>query len=240
MEMRQSKTQMAAPMAAKVVAEEENSGPEVMAVKPQLKEASKEVEVPQPEEMAEMDDKKHFPRGGNGGSITITGPTGTAIGGYGGRGGASGYGRGGDGGGGKHSSPGTAIGGNGGDAGRPHRPALGGASGLERSPDIISTWGAALPTDIYGIFQHGSGGDSYESTIEVRGRAYSFNILLRLLQIWEHSILDTIDDLEHTNEQDWWDKACFHFPEKTKKAIDHMTYCEDVTAPQGLPPETPY
>jgi hypothetical protein len=189
--------------------------------------------------MVVMDNKTDFPRGGHGGSVKITSNTGIAVGGCGGRGGGYDCGSGGDGGGGVHHGLAMAIGGDGGDAGRHGRPALGAPSALERLLGKRSL-GLEDPVDSYGILQPGRGGDSYYATIEVDGRCYSLNILLRLLQIWDSSIIDKIDDLEPANEQEWWNKTVLFFPEMAQKAMAHIQYCEDITSPRGLPPKDPY
>lgn len=181
------------------------------------------------------------PRGGHGGSVEITGGSGRAIGGPGGRGGDEGFGRGGDGGGGTHSGGGTSIGGGGGDAGRLGRPALGAASSLEQSSEFFGRppglSNSSLDVDCYGIYWPGRGGDSYEAEIEVRGRLYSINVILRLFRIWENDAIDCVDLMGPRSPQEWWGCAVSRFPDLCGRAISHMKSCED--DPRD-PPPSPY
>ena len=186
------------------------------------------------EERAAMTNKKHYPRGGNGGSVEIVGGPGIAEGGNGGRGGASGCGRGGDGGGGTLFGAGYIRGGDGGDAGRPARPALGAASTMSYThpslPDFLGT------TDIYGIPQPGKGGDSYTAYVTHGGREYCLNILLQLLRgpipeiVDNPNIIDSIDalgfELGIKTAQEWWDLAVEKCPEEAAKVMAHMRVCE--------------
>ena len=181
------------------------------------------------------------PRGGHGGSVTVFGSSGKAIGGRGGRGGDEGFGRGGDGGGGDHSHGGTSIGGDGGDAGRLGRPALGAASTLERESEFKDSisWKISLATSVdeYGIMWPGRGGDSYEAQILFNERIYSLNVILRLIRIWESHVIDCIDLMGPENEQEWWNLAERHFPQLCERVIAHMRACED--NPEQSPP-SPY
>lgn len=187
-----------------------------------------------------MADKKKYPRGGHGGSVTIHGKSGIAEGGHGGRGGAQGYGKGGDGGCGTHYGGGYARGGDGGDAGRPARPALGAPSTLCYG----KTFWLSLPgmQDIYGIPQPGKGGDSYTAYVNVDGYEYCLNILLQLLRgpipkiVQNQNIIDLIDeagvDAGIRTEQEWWDLAVKLFPNETNAVMDHVRKCE-ATSPNN-------
>ena len=92
-------------------------------------------------------------RGGNGGSPTINGNNGVAVGGPGGAGGH--YGRGGDGGGGVHIGGNIfAMGGEGGEAGQHDRGGKGGRSPLE----ILGIPNRQLPDGTW-LWDKGRGGD---------------------------------------------------------------------------------
>lgn len=189
--------------------------------------------------MEKENDKNSLPRGGNGGSVIALGQEGNAIGGRGGRGGSLGFGQGGHGGGGILKGNGTIIGGDGGDAGRSGRPALGAPSTLERTEYHTFT---NIPgtTDDYGIYWPGRGGDSHTAFIEHDERQFCINVLLRLIRIWNNSIIDAIDEFNFQTEQQWWNKAVVLFPDVTRKAIDHMIYCEDIAKVNNTAPPNPY
>lgn len=187
------------------------------------------------EEKAEVRDNKSYPRGGNGGTAQIVDGEGVAVGGNGGRGGALRYGRGGDGGSGTARDAGAAYarGGDGGDAGRPVRPALGGASPLAHLDGLPLVPGL---TDAYGIPQPGKGGDSHMAYVRHDGREYCMNILLQLIRgpmpkiIEKPEIIDVIDaegaKSGIKSEQEWWDLAVDKFPSETTKIMEHMRICE--------------
>ena len=188
-------------------------------------------------ELVAMASSNKYPQGGNGGSVEIIGGAGTAQGGNGGRGGALGHGWGGNGGGGKLVGSGNIRGGSGGDAGRPARPALGGASPLGDVSQLPAPFNL-LPelTDIYGISQVGKGGDSYTEFVVYDGYRYCLNILLHLLQgpttglVSRPEVIDAVDELgapiRIKNGQEWWDLAIKHFPKETFAVMEHVRICE--------------
>lgn len=172
-------------------------------------------------------------RGGHGGSAEISGGTGIAIGGNGGRGGV---GNGGDGGAARVVGGGLVRGGDGGDAARPGRPALG-----ARSPLSVMRFPAELLpqiVDTYGIPQPGKGGDSYFCSVVSKGKTYSLNIILQLMDGYSirfESIGSTIDKIDQEfhnrnlkSEQQWWDLALKMFPGETDRVIKYMDACESV------------
>lgn len=167
--------------------------------------------------------------GGDGGHARVIGGQGTAIGGDGGRGGP--YGPGGPGGSAEMlSSSGTVRGGDGGDTARPGRPALGGASPLEKLDEL---WIKSLPgmTDRYGLHKPGRGGDSYQAYVSWEERRYDMNVLLHLLERDHPGLLDAVDlevaELSTVSEQDWWTHAVGLFPTETNRAMKHARDTED-------------
>lgn len=178
--------------------------------------------------MLVTDKNSNLPEGGRGGDAKVAGD-GIAIAGNGGRGGSLGCGSGGHGGGAEISndgvSSGIAIGGDGGDAGRKGRPALGAASSLEKILDNNFLRFVDL-TDQYGILWPGRGGDSYTAIVNVNGREYTLNVLLRLIEIWEPNVIDTVDEYELQDHESWWKKAMVLFPDITERSMTHVRECE--------------
>jgi hypothetical protein len=135
---------------------------------------------------------------------------------------------------------GVVIGGDGGDAGRHGRPTLGAPSTLERDIAGLDDWPLADLVDEYGILWPGRGGDSGEAYVEVDGRAYKLNVLLKLVRIWQNDLIDRTDAFEPRTPQDWWERAQLLDPDTCSRAMAHMIYCEDKCTHSGKPPPSPY